>query len=112
MLRYDIEEWKKFYNNPSFEKEVNGIGDPDDKKKVSQFYSQYHVGTFLRRSTWWFSRLMRSQDNDIFDQSDFDVFGLIHLAGEEETLTWSLLEQFENESFSKNVEVINEYVQD
>lgn len=55
---------------------------------------------------------MRLQDNDIFVQSDFNVFGLIHLAGEEEVSTLMWLERFENRSLIENVEFINKYVQD
>lgn len=95
MLRRDIDIWNEFYTG--FSQEANRNGD----------YFQYYVDTFLRRTTWWFSRLMRLKDNDIFEQSDFDLLGLIRLGAEEEEDTLRWLERCESENFIEDIEYIN-----
>lgn len=53
---------------------------------------------------------MRLKDNDIFKQTEFDVFGLIQLSAEEEnTLEWR--QRCESKSFVEVISYINKCVQ-
>ncbi|MBA9087283.1 putative nucleotidyltransferase [Fontibacillus solani] len=116
MLCCDIDKWNEFYTSFSQEaienKYSNLALDKVDKQRVFQSYCQYHVDTFLRRTTWWFSRLMRLKDNDIFEQSDFDLLGLICLRAEEEEDTLRWLKRSESETFIKDIEYINSCAHD
>ncbi|MFD2442635.1 hypothetical protein ACFSO7_01320 [Bacillus sp. CGMCC 1.16607] len=111
MLRFEIEKWNEFYIAFSSQEPIREwFCDPAinefDKQMLIQSYCQYHIVTFIRRSTWWFSRLMHLEDNDIFEQSDFDLFGLIRLGFEEEnTLTWVI--RFDNDTYINDIEYIN-----
>lgn len=116
MLRRDIDEWSVFYasfSQEAIEERYCILAlDEDEKFRLIQSYCRYHVDTFLRRSTWWFSRLMRLKDNDIFEQSDFDLLGLIRLRAEEEEDTLRWLRRCESKTFIKDIEYINTCAQD
>jgi len=114
MLRRDIDEWNEFYSSYSqgeIKRRYYNL-DKDEKLRVFRSICQYHVDTFLRRTTRWFSRLMRLQDNNIFEQTDFDLYSLIRLSAEEEENTIQWLERFELGSFVKDIEYIHTCTQD
>lgn len=78
MLRRDINTWNKFYTEYVSKKQYQVVKFNKPPRNIAGHY----VSLFLDRSSWWFSRLMRLKDNDIFVQNDFDLYGLIRLSFE------------------------------
>lgn len=78
MLRRDVDKWNKFYTEYVSGKQYQLI----EFVKLPRGVARHYVSLFLDRSSWWFSRLMHLRDNDIFEQNDFDLYGLIRLSFE------------------------------
>lgn len=108
MLRREVEQWNEFYSSFSQGQHTEwNCNTHLDKDSVSHLLAKSRVIMFLHRSSRWFSRLMRLKDNDILEQTDFDLFGLIILSheAEENTVEW----QCDNnrESLVQDIQFIN-----
>lgn len=101
MLQKIVSNWEKFYTN------YHEIQNP-----YLQSYCQFQICQFLRRTSHFFSRMMRLDDNDLLSQTDLDVFGLIHMAHEYEESDLIDVRQRINGQNERDIETIQKYAKD